>query len=61
MCGFLNYKAKLNGVLAWGLDEGLTTPHKTLDCYEMLQRASELKHEFHSNESSGSIKSDEFD
>jgi hypothetical protein len=31
------------GPPAWGLDEGLTTPHrKEIACYEMLHRTAEL-------------------
>jgi len=52
----------LKGSPAWGLGEGLTTPHlKKLACYEMLHRASELASSCeHGNEPSGSIKGVKF-
>jgi hypothetical protein len=62
MCGFLNYKAKLNGVLAWGLDEGLTNRHrkKKDSLLQNIAQALGICPFEHSNEHSGFIKGGEF-
>jgi hypothetical protein len=51
------------GPPAWGLGEGLTTPHhKGAACYVMLHRASGMVGSCeHSNEPLGFIKCREFD